>query len=62
MKKLVEMPTSKFLEILCPKCKNRQVVFSKAATEVNCTLCGEVLLSPTGGISRMKNKPLRDLG
>ena len=62
MRKLVEMPESKFVEITCNKCKNRQVVFNKASTEVKCTVCNEVLVESTGGIARIKGKVLRTLG
>ncbi|WP_049971176.1 30S ribosomal protein S27e [Haladaptatus cibarius] len=38
-----------FYTVQCPDCENEQTVFSKAATEVNCVVCGHRLASPTGG-------------
>jgi len=62
MKNLVKMPESKFVQVVCSKCKNQQVVFSKASTVVNCRVCGEELVSPTGGVAQIKGKVLRTLG
>lgn len=61
MKPLVKLPKSKFLQILCKKCKNEQIVFSKTATQVKCLKCGEVLVESTGGEARIKAKILRAL-
>jgi len=44
-------PTSKFLKLRCPKCKNEQVMFGKTATKVSCHVCQEPLAAPTGGKS-----------
>ena len=60
--KIVEMPRSKFLRVECKKCKNRQVVFSKASSVVHCSKCGAELAVPTGGRARIKGKILRVLG
>jgi len=38
-----------FFRVTCPDCENEQVVFSKAASEVNCAVCGTTLARPTGG-------------
>ncbi|MDP8012539.1 MAG: 30S ribosomal protein S27e [Nanoarchaeota archaeon] len=40
---------SKFVKVRCKKCKNEQVIFRMASTEVKCLVCGEVLAKPTGG-------------
>lgn len=56
------MPESKFLRVLCVKCKNEQVIFSKAATVVKCLKCGEILAEPTGGEVRVKGKILERFG
>ncbi len=40
--------TGEFVKVKC-KCKNEQIVFSKASSEVKCLVCGEVLVKPTGG-------------
>jgi len=61
-KNLVTLPESKFLRVLCVKCRNEQVIFSKAATLVKCLKCGEVLAEPTGGEARVKGKILERFG
>jgi len=40
---------SKFIKIRCKKCKNEQIIFEKAATEVNCNECNENISAPNGG-------------
>jgi small subunit ribosomal protein S27e len=44
------------------KCKNEQVIFSKASTLVKCLKCGEVLAEPKGGEARIKGKVLERFG
>ena len=53
--------TSKFVKIRCPKCKNEQVMFGKAASKIICLVCGKVLADPTGGKSRIKARVLEVL-
>ena len=63
MKKVIELPKSKFLKVVCKKCKHQQIVFSKPATVVKCENCGAVLIEPTGGKGRLVNaKVIRELG
>ncbi|MDD4423708.1 MAG: 30S ribosomal protein S27e, partial [Methanocorpusculum parvum] len=31
---------SKFLKVKCPDCENEQLVFEKATSVVECTVCG----------------------
>jgi small subunit ribosomal protein S27e len=38
-----------FLRVECGECGNRQVVFSRAASEIDCKVCGEPVALPTGG-------------
>ena len=57
----IKHPTSKFIKVRCPKCKNEQVMFGKTASEVNCLVCGKVLAEPTGGKSRIKARILEVL-
>jgi len=54
-------PVSKFVKVVCPKCKNEQVIFGKAATDVHCLVCGNKLSSPTGGKSSVKVRILEVL-
>ncbi|SDM11005.1 small subunit ribosomal protein S27e [Halogranum gelatinilyticum] len=37
-----------FYKLKCQDCENEQVVFGKAATVVNCAVCGTVLARPAG--------------
>lgn len=45
---------SKFLKIICPRCKNNQIVFGKAATIVKCMKCNYMLIRTTGGKARIR--------
>ncbi|MGC8812171.1 MAG: 30S ribosomal protein S27e [Candidatus Aenigmatarchaeota archaeon] len=58
----VSAPKSKFINVMCKKCKNKQVIFSKASTVVRCLKCGEVLAEPKGGDSLIKGKVLEVFG
>jgi len=53
---ITKQPTSKFLEVICPKCKNEQTIFNKASKTVICLVCGNILAEPTGGMSIIKSK------
>lgn len=54
-------PTSKFIQVRCPKCKNEQTIFGKASTKVTCLICGKVISEPTGGKARIKARILEVL-
>ncbi|MEK6964017.1 MAG: 30S ribosomal protein S27e [Nanoarchaeota archaeon] len=54
-------PDSKFIKLRCPKCKNEQITFGKAASYINCLVCGKVLAEPTGGKTRVKARILEVL-
>ena len=38
-----------FLTVRCDDCENEQVVFGKAASVVDCAVCGSTLVTTTGG-------------
>jgi len=57
----IREPTSKFVKIRCPKCKNEQIMFGKASSEVVCLVCGKVLAEPTAGKSKIKARILEVL-
>ena len=57
----MEEPTSKFVKIRCPKCKNEQVMFGKASTEIKCLVCGKILAEPKGGKAKVKARILEVL-
>ncbi|MBI2005520.1 MAG: 30S ribosomal protein S27e [Candidatus Aenigmarchaeota archaeon] len=61
MEELVQMPKSKFLKVMCRKCKNEQVVFNKASTLVKCAKCDTELVIPTGGEAEIRGKVLQTL-
>jgi small subunit ribosomal protein S27e len=49
---------AQFLKVKCEKCHNEQTIFSKASVIVKCVVCGEVLAEPTGGLAKLKFKPV----
>lgn len=52
-------PTSKFLKVTCSKCKNEQIIFNKAATNVHCLVCNAELAESRGGKAKVKAKVLQ---
>jgi len=60
MKPLKE-PSSKFIKVRCPKCKNEQIIFGKSASNVKCLVCGVTLAEPKGGKSKIKSRILEVL-
>jgi len=56
MKELIPKPRSKFLKVTCSKCKNEQIIFNKASSNVKCLVCGSVLAEVTGGKAKVKAK------
>ena len=57
----VQEPTSKFIKVRCPKCKNEQIIYGKIANETACLVCGQCLAEPTGGKTRCKARILEVL-
>ena len=57
----VREPTSKFIKVRCPKCKNEQNIFGKTSSEIKCLVCSKVLAEPTGGKSKVKARILEVL-
>jgi len=45
-----------FIKVQCQKCKNEQIIFGKASSEVKCLICNSVLSEPSGGKSKIKAK------
>jgi small subunit ribosomal protein S27e len=54
-------PSSKFIKIRCPKCKNEQIVFGKISSQVNCLVCSKKIAEPTGGKAKIKARILEVL-
>jgi len=50
---MMQKPESKFVRVKCKKCKNEQIVFNRAATQVKCLVCNAILAEPTGGKAKI---------
>lgn len=46
----------KFIKIRCPRCRNHQVVFGKASSEVKCLECNYLLTKARGGKAKLRAK------
>jgi len=46
---------SKFLKVMCLKCRNQQIIFEKASTIVRCLKCKEIIAIPTGGKAKLQH-------
>ena len=57
----IREPISKFIKVRCPKCKNEQIIFGKAVTQINCLVCGRNLAGPSGGKTKIKARVLEVL-
>ena len=55
METIIPWPDSKFVKVEC-SCKNQQIIFGKASTDVKCLVCNKVLASSTGGKAIIKGK------
>lgn len=42
--------------VRCPDCENEQIVFGRAAAEVNCAVCGHTLARPSGGKAEIEGE------
>jgi small subunit ribosomal protein S27e len=60
-KYLIPQPKSRFLRVKCLNCGNQQIIFGCSATDVNCLVCGKLLLQSTGGKARILTKILEVL-
>ena len=56
-----ENPDSKFIKLRCSKCKNEQIVFGKAASKVECLVCGKPLADSSGGKTVVRTRILEVL-
>ncbi len=57
----IKEPSSKFIKVRCPKCKNEQIVFGKVSSHVTCLVCGKRIAEPTGGKAKVKARILEVL-
>jgi len=51
-----EAKEAKFVSVKCPDCNNKQIIFLKAATKIQCQACGSTLAMPTGGKCDIKGE------
>lgn len=58
---LIKEPSSRFIKLRCHKCKNEQIIFGKATSEVHCLVCNQVIASPSGGKAKIKARILEIL-
>lgn len=61
-KEAIPKPGSNFLKVKCTKCGNEQVVFDRAAVQVKCNVCEDVLLETRGGKARIKGEVTQVIG
>jgi len=60
MENYTKEPNSKFIKVKC-KCKNEQIIFGKAATEIKCLVCNKILATSTGGKAKINARILEVL-
>ena len=56
MSKSSDTKGANFVEVKCPDCNNKQIVFVRCATKVQCQACGSTLAKPTGGKADIKGE------
>jgi len=61
-KEPIPKPGSNFLKVKCTKCGNEQVVFDRAAVQVKCNVCEDVLLETRGGKAKIKGEVTQVIG
>lgn len=52
---------SKFIKVRCAKCKNEQIIFGHASTEIHCLVCDQEVALPTGGKAKISARVLEVL-
>jgi len=48
------MVRSKFLKIICPRCKNNKIVFGRSSIKIKCDKCNYLLTKTTGGKTKVR--------
>lgn len=61
MEELIKEPSSRFIKVRCPKCKNEQIIFGKNASKIKCLVCNQTLSESTGGKGKIKARILEVL-
>jgi small subunit ribosomal protein S27e len=52
---------SRFLRIICKDCGNVTVIFERAATVINCGVCGATLAQPAGGKASLVGSEVQEV-
>lgn len=52
----IPKPASSFLKVRCTKCGNEQVVFDRAAVQVKCNVCSDILVESQGGKAKINGE------
>ncbi|MCD6522391.1 MAG: 30S ribosomal protein S27e [Candidatus Diapherotrites archaeon] len=52
---------TKFIRVKCSECGSEQNTFSSASMKVKCKTCGKILVEPTGGKAKIKDKIVKVL-
>lgn len=50
-----------FIKVECAECGNKQNIYSRASSEVECLVCRETIAEPTGGKAEINGKVLQEL-
>ncbi|HEX6378272.1 MAG TPA: 30S ribosomal protein S27e [Nitrososphaeraceae archaeon] len=58
---LIPKPKSNFLSVQCTSCKEKQVMFSHATSDINCKSCGNPIAKKTGGRANVLGEILTTL-
>ncbi len=61
-KEPIPKSSSNFLKVKCGKCGNEQVVFDRAAVQVKCNVCEDVIVETQGGKAKIKGEVTQILG
>jgi len=57
---MTKIITSKFLKIICPKCRSAHVIFGKSALRVKCNKCNYLLIETSGGKAKVR-APVKEI-
>jgi len=47
---------TRFLKVICPRCKHKQIIYGKSSTKIKCLGCNYLLVKTTGGKTKVKAK------
>lgn len=50
-----------FIRVECSECGNKQNIYSRPASEVECLVCKEVIAEPSGGQAEINGSILKTL-